>query len=615
MSAMESLDLPRLLDRVVDAAEEAGRLLAAEFTRPSGPRGTGDHADVDSEIEAMLRARLLDLLPARWLGEESGALVGPGNAWCWVVDPHDGTGAFLAGERGSAVSVALLRDGEPVLGVVHVPLSPDRGRDTIAWAEGIDHLLRNGRPVERSIARADLAEGTIVFLGHAAAERPLANGNLVAPARFVALPSIAARLARVAAGDGVAAMSLNAPCSWDVAAGHALLKGAGGVLLDQMGREIVYSRDGEATTSACFGGAPAAARELAARDWTPTRTGAAISRRTLLGWPRLADDLALDRAIGCLFGQVAGDALGALVEFQTPGRIADMFPGGVRDLEDGGTWNTLAGQPTDDSELALDLARTLADRARWSQEAIAEAYGRWYASGPFDIGMTTRTALSAASRAMTNKAAAAQEAGDRKSQANGALMRCAPIGIWAPNPTAAAAAAREDALLSHPHPVCQHASAAFTAAISTAIGGGGRADMLAAARAVLEEGGEQSLVDAFAEACVGRGPESFMSSQGWVLLAFQNAFRHLAAGTSLDEAIVETVHGGGDTDTNAAICGALLGAAEGRAAVPSRWALPILACRPFAAVGAKRPRPARYWPDDLPQLAEALLQRRMEQLA
>jgi 3'-phosphoadenosine 5'-phosphosulfate (PAPS) 3'-phosphatase len=99
---------------------------------------------VDDEIEAALRKQLLELLPARWRGEETGVLAGAGGPYCWLVDPHDGTSAFLAGEGGSSVSIALLRDGVPVLGVVHAPLSPDRGPDTIAWAEGLDHLLRTG---------------------------------------------------------------------------------------------------------------------------------------------------------------------------------------------------------------------------------------------------------------------------------------------------------------------------------------------------------------------------------------------------------------------------------------------------------------------------------------
>ena len=100
-----------------------------------------------------------------------------------------------------------------------------------------------------------------------------------------------------------------------------------------------------------------------------------------------------------------------------------------------------------------------------------------------------------------------------------------------------------------------------------------------------------------------------MRKQGWVLIAFQNAFRHLASGTPFEEALIETVAEGGDTDTNAAICGALLGAAQGRTTIPARWSTPVLACRPLAESGAHRPRPARYWPDDVPLLAEALLLR------
>jgi ADP-ribosyl-[dinitrogen reductase] hydrolase len=93
--------------------------------------------------------------------------------------------------------------------------------------------------------------------------------------------------------------------------------------------------------------------------------------------------------------------------------------------------------------------------------------------------------------------------------------------------------------------------------------------------------------------------------QGWVLIAFQNAFRHLAIGTPIEDALIE-VSKGGDTDTNAAICGALLGAVQGRAAIPVRWSMAVLACRPFGE-SARQPRPARYWPDDVPLLAEALL--------
>ena len=599
-----------LLPAVIRATEAAGLRLLAEFARPDGPRGAGSHADVDAEIEHELRTTLTTLLPeADWVGEETGRRTGGRSGLCWLVDPHDGTADFLAGHRGTALSVALLRDGVPVLGVVHAPTPPDRGADTIAWAEGMGHLLRNGVALPRRGSDPGLAPGGIVFVSRAASAWPLGNGRAVLPARCVALPSIAYRLARVACGDGVAAVSLAHPCGWDYAGGHALLRGAGGVLLDEQGREVTYTRDGASAVRRLFGGTPEAARELVRRDWSAIREGGGrLPPRVTLGWPRAASAQALDRAVGCLFGQVIGDALGALVEFETPDQIRRRYPEGVRDLADGGTWDTFAGQPTDDSELALALARTLAGSCAFDVEAIAGAYGAWVASHPFDIGTTTRRALGAAALAPPGRrAATAMAAASGDSQANGALMRVAPAGIWARNAAEAAAIAAADARLTHPNPVCVAASAAFAAAIATAIAGGTPATMLDAARAQADDDAVRGALD---DAAAGRKPADYVAQQGWVLTAFRNAVFHLLHTPDAESALVVTVGEGGDTDTNAAICGALLGAAHGRAAFPTRWVMPVLACRPLAGLGARQPRPPEYWPDDLPELAEALLLRR-----
>lgn len=102
----------------------------------------------------------------------------------------------------------------------HAPLPPDRGPDTIAWAQRMDGMLRNGRLLPAVAAERRLDTGAIVFVSHAAAGKPVQNAELVAPGRFVALPSIAYHLARAACGDGVAAVSLNGPCGWDYAGGH-----------------------------------------------------------------------------------------------------------------------------------------------------------------------------------------------------------------------------------------------------------------------------------------------------------------------------------------------------------------------------------------------------------
>src|SRR4029079_18337082 len=129
--------------------------------------------------------------------------------------------------------------------------------------------------------------------------------------------------------------------------------------------------------------------------------------------------------------------------------------------------------------------------------------------------------------------------------ANGSLMRVSPIGIWAAgDPARAAKAAREDSALTHPHPACVESCAAYVAAIAIAVGGGNRDQMLDAA---LAEAKDRTVVDAIRAGVNGEVPADFMSQQGWVLIALQNAFFQLFAGRGAEEAIVSTVGRRGDT--------------------------------------------------------------------
>src|ERR1017187_3784590 len=127
----------------------------------------------------------------------------------------------------------------------------------------------------------------------------------------------------------------------------------------------------------------------------------------------------LSRAEGCLLGQLACDSLGSLVEFQSPEQIARNYPNGVRELADGGVWGTISGQITDDSEMALALARMLMELKRYDAGEAQKAYLMWLNSSPFDCGAT----VSAGLRGHLNL----------ESQANGALMRIAPLGIFCCN--------------------------------------------------------------------------------------------------------------------------------------------------------------------------------------
>ena len=576
-----------LLKAVIAAVEAEGDRLAAEFLRADGPRGRRGSAPIDYEMEERLRDALQELVPCPFLGEETGLTPGPDQTSTWIVDPHDGTFEFTSGKRGSAVSVALVRGSIPVLGVVCSPLSPDRGRDTIAWAEDAGPLLRNGKPVNVDLSQRLLGAGEFVFATGSSALRPGAWSRAVAPARYIAMPSIAYRLARVAAGDGVATVSTHGVNEYDIAAGMALLRACGGVALDAEGKEITLTGELERRVSGCFAGAPAAAAQLARHDWKSLENEPPLKARVALGFPRKGSEAVLAQAQGCLLGQVIGDSLGSLVEFKDAAEIARLFPQGVRALADGGVFHTIAGQPTDDSEMALALARCLVANQGFLPDKILDAYREWLTSRPLDIGATTERGLLGMHTT--------------ESESNGSLMRVSPIGVWAAgDPQRAARTAREDSALTHKNPLCIEACAAYAAAIAAGVAGRGRAAMREAALANCTGRVREAIAS-------GKPPEDYFTHMGWVLVSLQNAFFHLK-GSSFEEALISTVSAGGDTDTNAAICGALLGAALGRSAIPPRWILPLLACRSTVDAGAPRPRPAAYWPDDILELAEALIQ-------
>ncbi|WP_247257122.1 inositol monophosphatase family protein [Pseudomonas moorei] len=265
---MHKSDLPMLLTQTIEIVIRVGQLLIAEWARVNGPRGKGDKAIVDIEIERVLRQQLLGLFSCDFWGEETGHSL-TGHSWCWVVDPNDGTSDFLKGLKGSAISVGLLHKQIPVLGVVYAPVTVEGSPDCIAWSEGLPDLLRNGQPVVTKLSEMALSRSTRVMVSAAAVYKSEINRELCAPGSIVPMPSIAYRLAKVAAGDGVCGVSLYAVSAHDVVAGHALLRGAGGILLNENGESIFYVTEASMQTVSrrCFGGSEIACRTLVARDW------------------------------------------------------------------------------------------------------------------------------------------------------------------------------------------------------------------------------------------------------------------------------------------------------------------------------------------------------------
>jgi ADP-ribosyl-[dinitrogen reductase] hydrolase len=269
-----------------------------------------------------------------------------------------------------------------------------------------------------------------------------------------------------------------------------------------------------------------------------------------------------DSTLGAMLGLAVGDALGAQVEYADPRVTREVVKRGL-EMVDSSYW--AAGQWTDDTALALELAESIADRGVLDADDVARRYIHWAATDGRGIGRATRAALMRASDAAEARRRATDlHARTGTGAGNGTVMRCAPIGLAAHDLEEARMAALADARLTHGHPTAGPASAALCAALLALRE---RRDALAAARAEarghpeLERALELAAADdRQALSTLATGPAA---GACWTTLAIS-----LCAITWLgnyQSGVTWAISLGGDTDTNAAVAGALLGYRHGRA--------------------------------------------------
>ncbi len=287
----------------------------------------------------------------------------------------------------------------------------------------------------------------------------------------------------------------------------------------------------------------------------------------------------LDRARGAVLGSGVGDALGAAYEFG----CAAVGPEGPEMLG-GGLGGFEPGEWTDDTAMAWCILDVAATRADLGSDAalteIAHRFREWYDGGPADIGNQTRAVLGAAGEAPSagalTQAAHDLHAQTGRSAGNGSLMRTAPVALrFLDDPEALAAAARRISALTHVDQQAQDACVLWSAAIAQAIVEGEfdvRTGLALLAPAQAESWAE--LIDA----AESEDPATFQPN-GWVVTAFQAAWSAIAQTPvpaqdprqHFSVALDTVIRIGDDTDTTAAIAGALLGAKWGASAVPQRW--------------------------------------------
>ncbi|MEU6864491.1 ADP-ribosylglycohydrolase family protein [Streptomyces sp. NPDC046876] len=270
----------------------------------------------------------------------------------------------------------------------------------------------------------------------------------------------------------------------------------------------------------------------------------------------------LDRAVGTVLGSAVGDALGAPYEFGPAGELAARGA----EMRGGGGWDP--GEATDDTQMAVLVGESLLENGGLELPDVFGRFQRWAAGEPKDIGLQTEDVLT--SGAPWDLAAALHFQVNARAAGNGSLMRASTSAVYfaAAGREATMDAARRIAALTHGDRAAWEGTAVLHELVRIALDG---ADPLAGLPGVLAAVHPEHRERYGRVLDPGWYPGLATEFNGAVWPCLGSAVWALRTTDGFAEAVRAAVNLGGDTDTVAAVTGALAGARYGQASVPPEW--------------------------------------------
>jgi ADP-ribosyl-[dinitrogen reductase] hydrolase len=303
----------------------------------------------------------------------------------------------------------------------------------------------------------------------------------------------------------------------------------------------------------------------------------------------------MDEVLGCIYGVIVGDALGTTYEFEKAKNI--KLPKKLNIIGKG-PFKVAKGQVTDDSEMTIALFRSIYKNKKYDKEDVAKAYIRWIKSDPADVGLTTQKALLNAKNYKDTVRNAKKY--NQNSLSNGFLMRIMPLaivgmGLIAPNKDLDKYI-KEEVLMTHPDKLCYYTAKLYVKILIYLMLKGELykdkkenvhnmsnesiekealriidedefINSSALKRLVLSSRKTPHYVNRFVSGSYDIDGEYM----GFMFISLQIAFYELYNAKSYEAGMRDIIKYGGDTDTNCAIAGAMLGAKFGYDNIPKRW--------------------------------------------
>ncbi|MFD7261891.1 ADP-ribosylglycohydrolase family protein [Streptomyces sp. NPDC059874] len=270
----------------------------------------------------------------------------------------------------------------------------------------------------------------------------------------------------------------------------------------------------------------------------------------------------LDRAVGAVLGSAAGDALGAPYEFGPAGALTARG----EEMRGGGGWDP--GEATDDTQMAVLVGESLLERDGLDLPDVFARFQRWAAGDPKDIGLQTEDVLT--NGEPWNFAAALHFQVNARAAGNGSLMRAATSAVYfaAAGREATMAAARRIAALTHGDRAAWEGTAVLHELVRVALDGADPLTALPATLAAVHPAHRERYGHVLAP---DWNPGLATEFNGAVWPCLGSAVWALRTTTGFAQAVRAAVDLGGDTDTVAAVTGALAGAVYGQQAIPAHW--------------------------------------------
>jgi 3'(2'), 5'-bisphosphate nucleotidase len=240
-----TIDVAGLLGDLIATADEAGdaimKLYGVADIKTKADKSPVTEAD--EAAEALILERLAELTPEIPVVAEESVAKGqsPGriDKQFWLVDPLDGTKEFISGNGEFTVNIALIRDGLPTLGVVGAPakglLYATDGSQATRRRDGVTEPIAVRQPPDEglyaAVSRSHLDAETEIYLTEFRIAGKVSGGSSL-------------KFCMVAEGSADIYPRFGRTMEWDTAAGHAVVRAAGGSVRDVMGVELGYGKPG-----------------------------------------------------------------------------------------------------------------------------------------------------------------------------------------------------------------------------------------------------------------------------------------------------------------------------------------------------------------------------------